>query len=127
MHAALGIPLGHLLVQDAPASRHPLHVPGSQAAAVAQTVAVGDSPGQHVGDGLDAAVRVPWESGPVVLGVVVAEIVEQQEGIEVIRLAEAESAVQPHTGPFDRRRTVDDALDRAYGHDSGPRRKRSCW
>ena len=41
--------------------------------------------GEHVGDRLDAAVRMPREAGEVVVRVVVAEVVEQQERIELAR------------------------------------------
>ena len=63
---------------------HPLHVAGAERAAVAQAVAVLDGAGEHVGDGLDAAVRMPRKAGEVVVGPVVAEIVEQQERIEFV-------------------------------------------
>ena len=49
-----------------------------------------DGAGQRVGDGLDAAVRMPGEAGEIVLRPVVAEIVEQQERIGLARFAEAE-------------------------------------
>ena len=86
VHAASRIALGHFLVNDAAAGGHPLHVAGGDGAVVAHAVAVLDGSGEDVGDGLDAAVRMPGKSGKVVLGNVVAEIVEQQEGIEVMVL-----------------------------------------
>ena len=49
---------------------------------------------EHVGDGLDAAMRMPGESGEVVGGILVAEIVEQEERIELGGFAEAEGALQ---------------------------------
>ena len=101
MHAALRVALRHLLVEDAAAGGHPLHVAGAERAAVAQAVAVLDRAGQHVGDGLDAAVRVPGEAGEVVLRALVAEIVEQQERIELGGVAEAEGAAQLDAGAFD--------------------------
>ncbi len=45
--------------------------------------------GQHIGDGFNAAVGMPWESGQVVRGIFVAEIVQQQKRIELLGLAEA--------------------------------------
>jgi hypothetical protein len=57
---------------------------------VSQAVAVVDRPRQHVSDGLDAPVRVPGEPGAVVSRIIVAEVVEQQEGVELARVAEAE-------------------------------------
>ena len=70
-------------MQDAAAGRHPLHVAGAEIAAVAEAVAVLDGPGQHIGNGLDAAMRMPRETGPIIVRPVVAEIVEQQERIEL--------------------------------------------
>ena len=78
--------------------------PAPSIAAVAEAVAVLDGAGEHVGDRLDAAVRVPREAGQVVVRVVVAEIVEQQERIELRRVAEAEGAAQLHAGAFHGRR-----------------------
>ena len=52
--------------------------------------------------GIDATVRMPGETGQVVrAGSSLTEIVEQQEGIEVLGLAEAEGALELHTGAFD--------------------------
>ncbi len=100
MHAALRVSLRHLLVHDAAAGRHPLDVAGAQAAPVAKTVAVIDSAGEHVRDRLDSAVRMPRKTGEIVVGPVVAKVVEQQEGIEFRRLAEAERAPQLDAGAF---------------------------
>ncbi len=77
--------------------------PGAEVAAVAEAVAVLDGAGQHVGDRLDAAMRMPRESGQIILGTVVAEVVEQQERIELFGLAESERALQFHAGAFERR------------------------
>ena len=99
----LRVALRHLLVQNAAAGRHPLHVAGGHLALVAQAVAVLDRAGQHVGDRLDPAMRMPGKSRQVILRVVVAEIVQQQERIEVLRLAEAEGALQLHARAFDGR------------------------
>ena len=86
MHAAVLVALRHLLMDDAAAGRHPLHVARADRAAVAQAVAVLDGARQHVGDGLDAAVRMPGEAGQVIVGTIVAEVVEQQERIELLVL-----------------------------------------
>ena len=40
--------------------------------------------GEHVGDRFDAAMRMPREAGEIVVRVVVAEVVEQQERIESV-------------------------------------------
>ena len=94
MHAAVGVAFGHLLVEDAAAGGHPLDVAGGHLALVAEAVAVLDFAGQDVGDGLDAAMRVPGEAGEVVGGILVAEVVEQEEGIELLGFAEAEGALE---------------------------------
>ena len=124
MHAALRVALRHLLVQDAAAGRHPLHVARAERAAVAEAVAVIDVAGQHVGDGLDAAVRMPGKAGEILARAVVAEIVEQQERIEVRRVAEAERATEVHAGAFDVRLRLTDLLDGSNGH-RGASRDRS--
>ena len=69
-------------MEDAAAGRHPLHVAGAEAAAIAEAVAVFDRAGQHVGDRLDAAMRMPREPGEIFVRMVVAEVVEQQKRIE---------------------------------------------
>ena len=69
MHAPVRVALGHLLVEDAAAGGHPLHVAGAEVAAVAEAVAVRDRAGEDVGDRLDAAMRMPREPGEVVVRV----------------------------------------------------------
>ena len=96
--------------------RHPLHVARRDGAAVAHAVAVLHRSGQHVGDRLDAAVRMPGKAGQVVLGNVVAEIVEQQKRIEVGGIAESKRAAQMHARAFERRLGFDESLDRSNRH-----------
>ena len=120
MHAALRIAFRHLLVQDAAARRHPLHVAGAEAALVAQAVAVRHRARQHIRDGFDTAMRVPRETGEVVLRSVIAEIVEQQEGVELVRLPEAESALQAHARSFDGGLSVRYLLDGPDRHGRSP-------
>ena len=124
MHAAGLVALGHFLVDDAAAGGHPLDVAGGDGAAVAHAVAVLDGAGKNVGDGLDAAVRMPWEAGEIILGNVVAEVVEQQEGIEIGSVAEAKRAAEMHAGAFDRRLGFDQSLDGPNGHTSSVGLKR---
>src|SRR2546423_6878190 len=110
VHAAVRIASGHFLVEDAAAGGHPLDVAGAHAAAIAETVAVVDGAGEHVGDRLDAAMRMPRKPGEIVVGVFAAEIVEQQERIEIARVAEAEGAAELHAGAFESGFGFDDAL-----------------
>ncbi len=60
-----------------------------------------DFAGQHIGDGLDAAVGMPGEAGKIVRGVLVAKVVEQQERIELGRFAEAEGTLELNACAFD--------------------------
>ena len=120
MHAALRVALRHLLMHDPAARGHPLHVAGGERAAIAEAVAVIDVAGEHVGDRLDAAVRMPRKPGAIVVGTIVAEIVEQQERIEVAGFAEAEGAMQLHARAFHGGLRFDDAFDGTNGHDGHP-------
>ena len=47
----------------------------------------------------------------VIVGAVVAEIVEQQERVELVGVAEAERAAQLHASAFNGRLRFDDPLD----------------
>jgi hypothetical protein len=116
VHAAGGISLGHLLVNDATAGCHPLHVARCDSAVVAHAVAVLNGSGEYIGDGLDTAVRVPGKSGEVVFGDIVSEIVQEQEGIEVVGVAEAEGAAEMHSRTFEGRLGLDKALNGSNGH-----------
>src|SRR3569623_1820898 len=103
-------------MHDATAGGHPLHVTGAQSAAIAERGAVGHGAGQGVGDGLDAAMRMPREAGKVIVRPVDAEVDEQQERIGLARLAETEGAAQMHAGAVDRRFGLYDAFDGSDGH-----------
>src|ERR1019366_3100363 len=83
VHAARFVALGHFLVDDAAAGGHPLDVACFDGAVVADAVGVIDGAGEDGGDGFDAALGMPGEAGEVVGGDVVAEIVQQQEGVDV--------------------------------------------
>ena len=58
--------------------------------------------------------------GEVVVGAVVAEIVEQQERIELVGVAEPEGALQLDAGAFHGGGGLDDALDGSNGHVARP-------
>jgi len=83
MHAARRVAFGHLLVDDPAPRRHPLHVAGADSAVVPHAVAVFHGPSEHVGDGLDPAVRMPRKARQVIRRYVVAKIVQEQERVEV--------------------------------------------
>ena len=90
--------------------------PAAIAPLVAHAVAVLHGPRQDVGDGFDAAVRMPRKPGQVILRNVVAEIVEQQKRVEIGRVAETERAAQVHARAFQRRLGFDQALNRSKRH-----------
>jgi len=94
VHAALRVALRHLLMENAAPGRHPLHVARTEIAAITQAVAVFDVTGQYIGDRLDAAMRMPRKPGEILLRAVVAEIVEQQERIELGGVAKTEGAAK---------------------------------
>ena len=116
MHPAGRVTLGHLLVDDAAPGGHPLHVAGIDGTAVPQAVAVLDGPREDVRDRLDAPVRVPGEAGQVVLRDVIAEVVEQEERVEVRGVPEAERAAKVHARTFAGRLGLDEPLDGPDGH-----------
>ena len=121
VHLAARVARGHLLVQDARAGRHPLHIPRPERAAVAEAVAMLDAAREDVGDRLDPAVGVPGEARAVVGRAVAAEIVEEQEGVHPLGVAEAEGAVEAHARPLHRRRGMGFAGDGADRHGRSPR------
>src|SRR5207245_9640677 len=118
------VSLGHFLVDDAAARRHPLDVARRDDPAVAEAVPVLYIPVEYIGDGLDAPVRVPGKSAPVVVGVVGAEGVQQEEGIELGDLGEAERALEVDAGPLNGRFALPDLVDRTVDlsarHDDPP-------
>src|SRR5262249_60804612 len=96
------------LVVEPPPRRHPLDLAGPDDALVAEAVPVLDVAVEDVGDGLDAPVRVPGEPLPVVVGVLGAEMVEQQERVELRDLVEAERASQVDARPLEGRLALPD-------------------
>src|SRR5467141_2985928 len=90
VHTTFNVTLRHFLVENAAARRHPLDVARAKRAAIAEAVLMVDRSGKNIGDGLDPPVRMPGKPSLVVGRAIVAEVVEQQEGIELCRFAEAE-------------------------------------
>mmetsp|Transcript_5844 Transcript_5844/g.22885 ORF Transcript_5844/g.22885 Transcript_5844/m.22885 type:complete len:339 (+) Transcript_5844:3134-4150(+) len=109
-HAACVL-LGGLAVDHAAASGHPLHAAVADQAFMAGRVAVAHAAVQHVGDGLETAVRVVGEAGDVVVRVVRAEVVEHQEGVEAALQVLRQHPVQLDAGTVAGRLTGDEALD----------------
>ena len=113
VHAARRVALGHLLVDDAAARRHPLDVAGRDGAVVAHAVAVLDGSGQDIGDGFDPAMWMPRKSRQVILRHIVAKIVEQEKRVEVGGIAEAEGSPQMHTSALESRFRKCEPFDRS--------------
>src|SRR2546426_12212545 len=89
-----------------PISRsHPLHITSTDHAAVADAVTMLHRSGQHVCDGLDSAVRMPRKAGQIVLWNIIAEIVQQEEWIELFCVSETEGTAEMHTRTFKSRFT----------------------
>jgi hypothetical protein len=80
-------------VDDAARRLHPLHAAGLEVAAVAHAVAVLHVAVEHVGDGLEAAVRMLGKAGNVFVRVFAAEVVEHEERVEVLQRRRADAAV----------------------------------
>ena len=90
--------LRNLGVDHAFGGRHPLHAAVFQQALVAGAVTVQHAPGNHVGDGLKAAVRVVGKAGDVVVGLVAAKRIEHQKGVQPVL-----QVLGQHAGEFDAR------------------------
>jgi len=118
MHAASFITLGHFLMDDATARGHPLDVSRGDGAAIADAVAVFDGAREDVGDGFNAAMRVPGETRKIVFWNVVAEIIEEKERIKIGGGAKAKSTPEVHTGSFHGGFCADEALDGPNGHEA---------
>src|ERR1700684_2136055 len=102
MHSPCWISLRHLLVDDAATRGHPLHITRRDGSAVAQAVSVLNRSRQHVRNGFNSAMWMPWKSCKVVIGHVVPKVVEQQEWIKLRRVAEPKRPAQMHACAFER-------------------------
>ncbi|MNN23309.1 hypothetical protein D3C81_1367020 [compost metagenome] len=94
-HAAVFL-LGHFRVHHAGAGHHPLGAAVLQQPFVAGAVAMAHAASQHVGDGLETAVRVIGEAADVVILAVGAEGIEHQE-----RVQPALQVLRQHAGQLD--------------------------
>src|SRR5262245_53194260 len=75
---------------------------------------------QDVSDRLDAAVRVPRETREEVPGVVVPEVVEEQERVEIRGVAEAEGALKSHASALQSGFRAAEPFDWANRHCGSP-------
>ena len=95
-HEGLG---GHLVVEDARPCGHPLRVALADDAAAAVRVVVRHDTVDHVGDGLEAAMRVPRRADGLVRRVVDwAELVEEEERVGDVGI-DAAGEGSPHGEP----------------------------
>ena len=76
-----------------------------------------DLSGQHVGHRLDAPVRMPGETGKVILRILRLEVVEEEKRIDVLEGGRGDAPPEPDTGTLNDRLRLDDAQHRA-GFDS---------
>ena len=81
---------------------------------------MGDFACQHVGDGLDAAMRVPGEAGEVVRGFLVAEVIQQKERIELLCFAETEGALELNARALNGGLGFKNLFDRTKRHGEPP-------
>src|SRR5262245_64877094 len=116
MHPAILIALRHLLVNDPTPGGHTLNVACADNTTVPHAIAMLHRSRQDVRDRLDSAVRVPREARQVILRNVIAEVVEEEEGVEVGRIAETERAAQSHARAFKRRLRFTESLNRSNRH-----------
>jgi uncharacterized ferritin-like protein (DUF455 family) len=109
-------------VDHAAPGRHPLHAAVRDQAFVAGTVAVAHAPLDHVGNGLEAAVRVLREACDIVARLVAAEGVEHQERVEAALQGLGQHAVDLHAGAVHHELA---AITRSTPRGFGPRLSRS--
>src|ERR1700733_5022540 len=96
-HAALAL-LRHFRMDDAARGGHPLYVAGRKVAAVAEVILVPHVTVEHVGDGLEAAMRGGREAGDVILRIVRVELIEHQERIDLKAALTAQTAAELDAG-----------------------------
>src|SRR5262249_343500 len=128
-HPTLAVSLRHLLMNDAASGGHPLHVAGSDHPPVAEAVTMLHVACQHAGDRLHPPMRVPGEAALVLGRLVGTEIVEEEEGVELRDLLEAEGPPEMHARTLDGRLALPDLLDpTCRGHaPSSIRHARRSW
>jgi len=117
MHAAGFVAFGHLLMDNAAAGGHPLDVACGDGTTISHAVAVFHRSGEDVGNGFDAAVRMPGKSRRILGWDVAAEIIEQQKRVEFGRIAKAEPTAQMDARAFEGGARPDVPLDGPEGHE----------
>src|SRR5690348_15843480 len=97
-------------MDDALTGGHPLNVARGNGSLVAHAIGVVHGSSQDMCYGFDPAMRMPGEARQIVGGNIVAEVVEQQERIEIGRIAEPKRTPEVHPGSFERRFGLDHAI-----------------
>jgi hypothetical protein len=82
---------------------------------------------EHVGDGFEAAMRMVGETRQVILGLVGAELVEQQEGIQHVELRRADHARELDARAVGRRLAAQLARHAGVGRCVVVSMGTSCW
>src|SRR5437773_3439457 len=100
---SLGAYLRHLFVEDAASRGHPLNVAGADRPTVSQRVSVPHFAAPNHRDRLDSAMRVIREAGLVVARLGRLEVVEEQEGIEVVEPSSPDASSEMDPRPFHHR------------------------
>ena len=113
-HDPLLVTFWHLLMDDAASGGHPLHVTRRDDAAVPHAVAMLHLTLEDIGDRLDAPVGMPGKALEVVVGIVRAEIVEEEERVKLGHLVVAKGPLKMHSCPLDRWLALPDFLNSPY-------------
>ncbi len=98
-------------MDESAAGGHPLHAPRHQHSLVTVIVAVTHAPIEHVCDSLEAAMRVIRETRDVVLAAIRAELIQQEERIQIRELRLADDARELDAGPVRSGHAAHDAFN----------------
>ena len=117
--ARLDQPFRRLLdMEDAGTCRHPLRIAVGDDATAAVRIGVLEDPIDHVGHGLEAAMRVPWRALRLTGRVFhLAHLVEMDERIEVLQRHPGERAPDREPLPLEPAWRVGDGADRPIAGD----------
>ena len=114
MHPPDRVSLRHLLVHDPFSGCHPLDVTGSYGATISNAVTMLHGSGKDVRDGLDSAMGMPGETGPIVVGILIAKIVQKKERIEFLGLTKPKRSSELDSRTFCGRFCLDNLFDCLY-------------
>jgi hypothetical protein len=106
-------------MQDAAAGGHPLHAARAEVAAVSVVVAMAHAAGEHVGHRFEATVRMLGKAFDVIVGLVGAELVEQQERVQHVERRLSDHALELHARAVGGIHAADAAGDVALGGHGG--------